>query len=383
MPKPKVFIASSSRTLELAKQLRAQLNPDYCSPDVWTEVSQVNIGNNIFGMLKEASREYDFAVVILAKDDVMVRDMGETRKARDNCVFEAGLFMGVIGETRCFLLSSVEENDLPSDLRGVIYLPFSERDLNLQDPDACRRAITTPSTRIETMIRKAEDTGTRPLSLDGLMERQRSTHNGGELHMDQVVVASVQPYDISYEAARQVRENIDEFNISYVYFLQGNMDGAEKICQLMQMVLISEYLPNATDATNWRARLEVLEKNRDDVARDLEKICKYEMIKIFFISAPPALEYCIHNAGNDRHARLYLMRKGEFVRWVSGKEAYDFWDEVRQTRGAVNALPPNAVFYGALGFDINEEVFRGTLKKAVSRYFPEMDADVLRVCLGG
>src|ERR1700748_1427153 len=125
MAKPKIFIASSGRTLELARQLCAELNPDYCVPDVWPHVAQSNMGKSTLDMLKEATRKYDFAIIILAKDDIVIKNgddpAGETRKARDNCVFEAGLFIGAIGESRCLLLSSVDEGDMPSDLRGIIY----------------------------------------------------------------------------------------------------------------------------------------------------------------------------------------------------------------------------------------------------------------------
>ena len=127
MSKPKIFIASSGRTLELAKALRSQLNENTCEGALWTEVSQKALGKSILTMLNEAAKEYDFAVIILAKDDVMLTGAGDTSKlkARDNCVFEAGLFMSVIGQERCFLLSSVDPSNLPSDLGGIIFLPFS------------------------------------------------------------------------------------------------------------------------------------------------------------------------------------------------------------------------------------------------------------------
>jgi hypothetical protein len=382
MAKSKVFIASSGRTLELARQLRTELNTDYCDPEVWADVSQRKMGYSILSMLKEATQEYDFAVIILSRDDVMETQLGNTRKARDNCVFEAGLFMGVIGELRCLLLSSVEETDLPSDLRGIIYQPFKEPS-DLTDPDECRRAILTGATRILSAVRKPQPMGNRPLSQTRLLERERSIHDGGELLMDQMVVTSVQPLDLGYNAARQVRKNIDDHNISYVYFFQGNKDGADKTCQLLQILLLANILKNRLDANNWGIRMEELRRNQMIVKKDLERICNDDMIKIFFLPVPPALQFCIHNACTDKSATLYLQREeNTFIEWKSGVGAYQFWDQVRRERGALDPHPPNAIFYGVPGFDINARTFNNTLKKAVENYFPGIEQDVMTLCLG-
>jgi predicted nucleotide-binding protein len=201
MGKSKVFIASSGAALELAKQLRAQLDPKTCEGKLWTKVSQQATIQSILTMLKEAAKEYDFAVIILTNDDVMLGKAGEMPKARDNCVFEAGLFMGVIGQDRCFLLSSVEACNLPSDLGGIIYLPFTEPP-DLTDPNACMTQTATAATRIGSGVWTLGPIKNRPLSIDKLLEREKSTGEGGDLFMDQVVVASVQPLDVRYEAAR-------------------------------------------------------------------------------------------------------------------------------------------------------------------------------------
>jgi hypothetical protein len=382
MAKSKIFIACSGRTLEIAKQLRARLNVDYCDTDLWNEVSENQAGKSILAMLKAATKEYDFALIILAKDDVMVSEAGDKLKARDNCVFEAGLFMGAIGEDRCFLLSSVLERDLPSDLGGIIYLPFTEPP-SLEDPEACRRAILLASTRVETLVRKTGPITNRPLSQEKLLERAKSRYEGGELLMDQVVVASVQPLDVDYKPARQVRKNIDAGNIRYVYFFQGNSDGAEKTCQLLQMVLLAEILKTQAEAEDWRARVAKIADNKDQILADMKRICLDERIKVFFLQTSPALQYCIHNAASDKSAKLYLKQGDEFIEWASGKEAYQFWDEVRQGRGAIDPLPPKAVFYGVPGFKLSEGSFFSTLKRAAAFYFPGIEAEVIRLCLEG
>ena len=98
MDKSRIFIASSGRTLLLAEKLRDELQTEFCEVTLWSEEGRRQPGATIIEMLEKASKTYDFAVIILARDDVMVREAGDagTRKARDNCVFEAGLFMAAL-----------------------------------------------------------------------------------------------------------------------------------------------------------------------------------------------------------------------------------------------------------------------------------------------
>ena len=88
--KSSIFIASSGRTLVLAEKLRDELRTEFCEATLWSEEGRLQPGAVIIEMLEGAAAKYDFAVVILAKDDVMIGGKGETLKARDNCVFEAG-----------------------------------------------------------------------------------------------------------------------------------------------------------------------------------------------------------------------------------------------------------------------------------------------------
>ena len=382
MSKPKIFIASSGRTLELARQLRAQLNPNRCEGALWTEVSQLALGKSIFTMLKEAADEYDFAVIILAKDDVMITEEGEKLKARDNCIFEAGLFMGELGQERCFLLSGVPSANLPSDLGGLIYLPFTEPP-DLNDPEACRRAMATATTRIEGAVWKLNAVD-RPLSHEKLQERERSTAEGGELLPDQVVVSSVQPLalDISYDAARQVRMNIDR-GIQYIYFFHGDDFGVSKTCQLLQMVLLANILKSQAEADDFRGRAEKIKSNILAIKQDLERICEYEMIKIYFLSSPPALQYIIHNAGDQMNAKIYLKHNDKYIEWQNGPEAHQFWAEMRKMRGALNPKPEYAIYYGEPEFNMKEGYFVNALKRSARLYFSDMEEDLTRLCLNG
>jgi predicted nucleotide-binding protein len=149
MEKAKIFIGSSGRALVLAQMLRDELFTDFCEATVWNEASEGQAGQMIIEMLENAAREYDFAVMILTRDDVVFREGGdkEKRQARDNCIFEAGLFMGALGRHRCFLVSGVRADELPVDLQGIIYLPLKAPE-DFGNYAQCKKAIAIPASRI-------------------------------------------------------------------------------------------------------------------------------------------------------------------------------------------------------------------------------------------
>ena len=383
MAKFKIFITSSGRTRVLAEKLRDTLTTDY-KADLWNKVSKDKPSETRIEMLEEAAREYDFAVVILARDDVTGAKTDDTLKARDNCIFEAGLFMAAIGRKRCFLVNSVEQSDLPSDLGGIISLPFKEPD-NLESRDECGEAMTEVGGKILDIldrVQKGPGITNRPLSRHALLEREKKTYDGGDLGEDQVVVASMQPLEVGYESALQVRNNI-ESNIRYVYFFQGSDDGAAKTCHLLQLVLLARILGNKTEADNFRTRREKVELNRDRIVDELNDICVKGTVKIYFLPASPDLQYCIHNATDQINAKLYLKHRDEFIEWESGEAAFQFWRLVKDRQGIADPQPPYAVLYGALGLKLREGAFFRALKNEVGRYFPGIEEKVMSLCLDG
>jgi hypothetical protein len=381
MATSKIFIASSGRTLVLAEQLREQLRTDYCEAELWKDKSAGQPGDTIIEMLEGAAREYDFAVIILSKDDVMANQLGDKLKARDNCIFEAGLFMAAIGRKRCFLVNSVNQNDLPSDLGGIIFLPFTEPP-NFNDPAACRTAILSASTEIKSNVYRAGPITGRSLSLESLLAREKPRDQGGDLFEGRVVVSSIQPLELGYESALQVRKNIDD-NIRYVYFIPGKPDGAEKITQLLQLVLLSRLLGSREEAGHFPMRRNRVRDNQAQIVEDLKQICQGEGIKVCFLPASPDMQFCIHNATDDKNARLYVKHHGTFLEWESGNEAYQFWSSVRARRGITEPQPPYAVFHEAPGFDLREASFQQKLRNEARNYFPGIDQEVIRLCLEG
>lgn len=123
---PTLFIGSSSEGLDVAEELQAVLD-DHCESELWNQGTFGLSGTGIESLV-QASRSYDFAVFVLSADD-MVTKRGKARPAaRDNILFEAGLFIGSIGRERTFLLACKDDEiDLPSDLAGVTMAQYRRR----------------------------------------------------------------------------------------------------------------------------------------------------------------------------------------------------------------------------------------------------------------
>ena len=74
----------------------------------------------------EALDRFDFAAFVLSPDDIVQLRNQEFRSARDNVVFELGLFIGRLGRKRCFIVMPRDISDfhLPSDLLGTTPVTF-------------------------------------------------------------------------------------------------------------------------------------------------------------------------------------------------------------------------------------------------------------------
>ena len=80
-------------------------------------------GQTIYGKLKEKMRDVGYAFVLLTPDDVgrLASKQDELRpRARQNVVFEHGLFVGHLGAQRVCAICRGEV-ETPSDLHGVLY----------------------------------------------------------------------------------------------------------------------------------------------------------------------------------------------------------------------------------------------------------------------
>ena len=118
-PRPRAFVGSSSEGLAIARQLKELLSTDL-AVEVWDEGTVFGLGQANLEALEAAVLKYDFGVFVFSPDD-QLHSRGETRAvARDNVLFELGLFIGKLTRRRAFIVRPAGTAlTLPSDLAGI------------------------------------------------------------------------------------------------------------------------------------------------------------------------------------------------------------------------------------------------------------------------
>ena len=99
----RVFIASSSEGLKLARALKAALATDPFDVHVWIDGIFTPRLTNIEALEEELDRA-DFAVLLLSSDDRVLSRWVFSRAPRDNLILELGLFVGAIGRRRAIMV---------------------------------------------------------------------------------------------------------------------------------------------------------------------------------------------------------------------------------------------------------------------------------------
>ena len=85
-----------------------------------------NEGRTLIEKLEKHSENVGFAVVLLTPDDTCISEGEETKRARQNVIFELGFFLRAVGRGRvCTIYKKGVE--LPSDYHGVGYVPVDSK----------------------------------------------------------------------------------------------------------------------------------------------------------------------------------------------------------------------------------------------------------------
>jgi predicted nucleotide-binding protein len=127
--KPRVFIGCSVEGLQVAKVIQLLLHHN-AKPVIWSQ-GVFGLSSGTLETLVSESKSYQFAILVLSADDILVKRGETTMAARDNVLFELGLFMGALGPEHTFIVCS-RGLALPSDLGGITPVYYELDDPNLQ-----------------------------------------------------------------------------------------------------------------------------------------------------------------------------------------------------------------------------------------------------------
>ena len=117
--KPRLFVGSSTEGLDVAYAIQANLDFD-AEVTVWPQ-DVFRLSSSAIDDLLRVLETNDFGVFVFTPDDLIKMKGTEVPAARDNVVFELGLFIGRLGKERTFIVIPRGPNDLhlPTDLTGI------------------------------------------------------------------------------------------------------------------------------------------------------------------------------------------------------------------------------------------------------------------------
>jgi predicted nucleotide-binding protein with TIR-like domain len=113
-----LFIASSKESTAVADAINRNLDA-FAEVTVWKNWEFPSLESTLAG-LRTALENHYFGIFVATPDDLSTIRGQELRVARDNVIFELGLFIGRYGSTHCFVVCPRGEGiHLPSDILGA------------------------------------------------------------------------------------------------------------------------------------------------------------------------------------------------------------------------------------------------------------------------
>ena len=144
--KPKIFIGSSAEGLEVARKIKQELDHDF-EIAIWNQGIFDNLGLSFLETLEETVKKYDYGIFVFTPDD-RIESRGDVKmSARDNVIFELGLFVGKLSRKKAFIVHPKNKRlKLLSDYDGIVKADYDEDTSNLQ------AALGTACEKIRTSI---------------------------------------------------------------------------------------------------------------------------------------------------------------------------------------------------------------------------------------
>lgn len=124
-----IFVGSSLEAAKYYEHICGTLEEQGHDVRGWR--SSFDNGESFLASLLGMGKEVDAALLVATPDDVLTRRGEHSRVLRDNVLFEAGLFIGVLGpQAAGIVVAGSDAVVLPSDLAGISTLSFREGQRN-------------------------------------------------------------------------------------------------------------------------------------------------------------------------------------------------------------------------------------------------------------
>lgn len=122
--KPKIFIGSSTLAVESGLVDKfIQTIGTALTPIPWFDEPQFRMGSHsTLSALLATANKYDFAAFLFTPDDTLIRPNGEQYVcARDNVIFECGMFLSTLGPDRVFTYRQNSKHEwwILTDIHGI------------------------------------------------------------------------------------------------------------------------------------------------------------------------------------------------------------------------------------------------------------------------
>jgi formylglycine-generating enzyme required for sulfatase activity len=239
--RPSVFVGSSTEGLPAAKAIQVALD-HACEARLWSQ-GVFGLSQGTLEALVAGASQFDYAILVLTPDDLVDSRGSQRTAARDNVLFELGLFMGVLGPRRTFIVfDRTADIRLPSDLAGVTCATYEPHGSG--QPGGLRASLGAPCALIEeamdaqglrvkaadivdyqNTIRKLQDqlrgrrASVSPLLVEGgLLRRQRKNSGVGDILIAPFLI-DVFPVT-NQEFGRFITES-EEWNAAGIYKKYG------------------------------------------------------------------------------------------------------------------------------------------------------------------
>jgi len=120
---PSIFVGACLEAQPCVDAIQDNLDSDH-EVIPWNQ-GMFGVGQLMLTCLEEKLARFDFAILVLTADDVVVSRGEKSFAPRDNILLEIGFCMGKLGVERTFLVCNCDAKmKLPSDLAGIVYATF-------------------------------------------------------------------------------------------------------------------------------------------------------------------------------------------------------------------------------------------------------------------